>query len=212
LFFKFLKVLYRNLNTRIQYSIPHFEVSNESDIIVGFLEYKFHEKFDGLLGNNILVKLNAVVDFKNRFFETDKAKIPIYLNKNEEIYARHFYKDQSLEIFAHELSTESNPKISKKNFANKKDKLKLNNLLNSFKDLFYKDGDQYLSCTNMVKHRTVKKVDTRVYSKLYRYPEIHQEELEKQIKEMLQQVIIVPSGSSYNAPLWEVPKRSDNSG
>lgn len=50
-----------------------------------------------------------------------------------------------------------------------------------------------------------------LYSKIYRYPQIHEVEIERQMKEMLKQGIIRESESPYNSPLWIVPKKMDNS-
>lgn len=47
-------------------------------------------------------------------------------------------------------------------------------------------------------------------SKIYRYPRVHEDEVE--IREMLSQNIIKESTSPYNSPLWIVPKKIDNSG
>lgn len=176
------------------------------------MEYQFHSKFDGIIGNNILVNLNSVIDYKNRRLVTEKASIPIYLNKDEEEYSSNCYKDNSIEVF----SSESNENIpSEKNFANhlnKNDLSKLRSLLNTYKDIFYKDNESFLSFTDEVKHRIITKNDIPIFSKLYRYPEIHQKEVDKQIEGMLQQGIIVPSNSPYNSPIWVVPKKIDNSG
>lgn len=46
---------------------------------------------------------------------------------------------------------------------------------------------------------------------MYRYPQIHEQEIEKQVEDMLKQGIIQESNSPYNSPLWVVPKKMDNS-
>lgn len=56
------------------------------------------------------------------------------------------------------------------------------------------------------------KNDIPILSKTYRYPESHKTEVNKQITEMLNSGIIVKSSSAYNAPIWVVPKKIDNSG
>ena len=46
----------------------------------------------------------------------------------------------------------------------------------------------------------------------YRPPECHKKEIETQINDMLDKQIIELSDSSYNAPIWVVPKKLDASG
>lgn len=87
----------------------------------------------------------------------------------------------------------------------------ITNLLAEFKDLFYFEGDN-LSATTKIEHQIITNIDKPLYSKIYRYPQIHESEIEKQINEMLKQNIIRESNSAYNSPLWIVPKKNDNSG
>lgn len=92
----------------------------------------------------------------------------------------------------------------------KNDVRKLETLLKSYKDVFFKEGDN-LSFTNEIKHEIKTINDVPIYSKLYRYPEIHRKEVDRQIKEVLEQKIIKHSNSPYNSPIWVVPKKLDNS-
>jgi len=45
-----------------------------------------------------------------------------------------------------------------------------------------------------------------IYSKCYPYPASMRGEVENQVDELLRGVIIRPSKSPYNSPVWEVPK------
>lgn len=47
------------------------------------------------------------------------------------------------------------------------------------------------------------KDENPIYCKLYRYPQVHEKEIERQVEEMLKQGIIRES----NSPLWIVPKK-----
>lgn len=51
-----------------------------------------------------------------------------------------------------------------------------------------------------------------MYTKTYRYPEIHKEEVQRQIDDMLHNGIIRKSNSPYSSPIWIVPKHLDASG
>lgn len=84
-------------------------------------------------------------------------------------------------------------------------------LCNQFQDIFFQN-DQNLSFTNQVKHQIKTSDDVPIYSKSYRYPYIHKNEVERQISEMLDQGIIRPSFSPWSSPIWIVPKKLDASG
>lgn len=88
---------------------------------------------------------------------------------------------------------------------------KIKRLISEFSDIFYHKGDD-LSFTNDVKHNIPTGDSGPVYSRAYRYPEIHRDEVNRQIKEMLEQGIITSSSSPYNAPIWIVPKKEDKGG
>lgn len=64
-----------------------------------------------------------------------------------------------------------------------------------------------LSFTNQNKHK-IKLIDKiPIYSKSYRFPEVHKTEVVEQMKKMLDQNIIQPSNSSWSCPVWIVPKK-----
>lgn len=94
---------------------------------------------------------------------------------------------------------------------NKEEKSKLLQLISNYQDVFYIEGEN-LSFTNAVKHKIKTKDDLPVYTKSYRYPHCHKEEVQKQINKMLDQGIIRHSISPWSSPIWIVPKKLDASG
>jgi hypothetical protein len=153
----------------------------------------------------------VIIDYKQRLLQTSKATIPFFLNFYEEFYNNIRYVDDSVNIFSsEEISFSEDPKLNFPTHLNDKDVKKMKLLVNKYKDVFYKENEK-LTFTNEVKHRIVTKNEIPVYSKSYRYPEIHSEEVDRQISKMLDQGIIVQSASPYNAPIWVVPKKVDNS-
>ena len=54
--------------------------------------------------------------------------------------------------------------------------------------------------------------DSPIFSGQYRFPPVHEEEITKQVDELLKNKIIKPSQSPYNTPLWIVPKKPDSVG
>lgn len=81
----------------------------------------------------------------------------------------------------------------------------------NYNDIFFLPNDK-LTSTKAIQHEIKVTDPTPVHSKLYRFPEAHKEEVNKQIQKMLDQGIIRPSSSPYCSPLWVVPKKSDASG
>lgn len=54
-------------------------------------------------------------------------------------------------------------------------------LINKYSDLFQVPVDK-LGCTNAVQHRIVTTDNQPIHTKQYRYPPIHREEIDKQVK------------------------------
>ena len=79
----------------------------------------------------------------------------------------------------------------------------------NFSDIFFLEGDT-LTCTDTISHRIETTTDKPISSKIYRYPEIHKEEVKNQIEKMLKDKIIQSSKSPWNSPLWVVPKKKRN--
>ena len=75
-----------------------------------------------------------------------------------------------------------------------------------YNDIFYLEGDQ-LTCTNIGEHEIRLRDETPINIKNYRQPEALKGEIKKQVTKMLQNEIICPSLSPWNAPLWIFPKK-----
>lgn len=163
--------------------------------------YNFHDRFDWLLGLDNIKKLKAKCDFENDFFVTPNCKFKIY-------YQNVNNKDQILNYLESNKIDLSKFRLEHLNF---EEKNKLINLIKEFSPIFQKDDTQ-LTFTNRIKHRIRTKDEFPVYTKSYRYPEVHRAEVRKQINDMLEQKIIQPSHSPWSSPIWVVPKKSDASG
>jgi len=75
----------------------------------------------------------------------------------------------------------------------------------------YKEREN-LTYTSTIKHVIQTKHEFAIYKRPYKYPQAYDEELEIQMKEMIQQRIIRKSNSPDCSPIWIVPKKSDASG
>lgn len=94
---------------------------------------------------------------------------------------------------------------------NTEERTMLQDLCLDFQDIFYFDGD-ILSFTNEIKHCIDTGSAKPIFTKSYRYPHIHKEEIKNQITKLLHQNIIRKSVSPWSSPVWVVPKKLDASG
>ncbi|KAL1131213.1 hypothetical protein AAG570_010831 [Ranatra chinensis] len=75
----------------------------------------------------------------------------------------------------------------------------------------YKEGEK-LKATKRIKHGIDLIDDRAVYSKPRRYPVAFREIIQEHVKEMLATGVIRESVSTFNSPLWVVPKKLDKYG
>lgn len=86
----------------------------------------------------------------------------------------------------------------------------IRSLCYEFRDIFHSD-EIPLTFTNAIKHEINLTKETPVFTKTYRYPYIHKNEVHSQIDKMLKSDIIQPSFSPWSSPIWIVPKKLDAS-
>lgn len=94
---------------------------------------------------------------------------------------------------------------------NSEERKQLLKTISEHQDVFLLEGE-HLTFTNAIKHSIKTKDDLPIFSKSYRYPFCHREEVQKQISQMLDQGIIRHSVSPWTSPVWIVPKKMDASG
>lgn len=161
-----------------------------------------NKNFKALLGQNILKPLGAKVDLLNDQLEINNEVIKF---KNccpyKEIHQLEVVQLNHVDLIER-LKTEH---------MNSEELKYLKQIVYKNQDLFFKEGDK-LTNVKEIKHQIITKESRPIYSRIYRFPKIHEEEVDKQVKEMLEQNIIQPSNSPYNSPIWVVPKKVDNSG
>lgn len=81
-------------------------------------------------------------------------------------------------------------------------------LCKKYKNIFY-NGNNDLSFTSAVKHHIKTDDDEPIYTKSYKYPYHLKEEIQTEIKKLLNNKIIRPSISPYSSPVCIVPKKID---
>lgn len=105
----------------------------------------------------------------------------------------------------------SNIKNLRLDHCNPEERKAIRDLAYEFRDIFYCDKIP-LTFTNQIQHKINLSNNTPIFTKTYRYPEIHKVEVKTQINKMLEQGIIQDSVSPWSSPIWIVPKKMDASG
>lgn len=158
--------------------------------------------FKCIIGNNILMPLKASINYRTEQLTLHNVLIPFYKETNEfEIEYEEVHNLEKCEVRFENLQS---------HILNENEAKELKRFYYKHRDSFYQDG-QILTATPIIKHTIRTSTDRPIYSKLYKYPQIHESEIGRQINEMLDQGIIRASKSPYNSPLWIVKKKSDNS-
>lgn len=154
--------------------------------------------------------ITTVLNTENKRLKINK--IQLFLEPFETNESRIFYAENNennpLNNQTRLKTLHENLRLSHLNIEEKQSVLQI---CNEYNDIFFLPNDK-LSCTNLLKHEIKVTDPTPISSKIYRFPEIHKKELDKQINKMLKQGIIRNSVSPYNSPLWIVPKKKDASG
>lgn len=105
----------------------------------------------------------------------------------------------------------ANLKNLRLNHCNQEERDAIRNLCLEFRDIFYCENIP-LTFTNQIRHKINLTNENPIFTKSYRYPEIHKAEVKEQISKMLKQGIIQNSTSPWSSPIWIVPKKLDASG
>lgn len=148
------------------------------------------KSFHGILGNDSLKQLNAIIfTSKNFMLINNTIRIPIKQQLSQAVNSIDIKTDHLTNSQAHKLQL----------------------LCQKFQSLF-QEPDEKLTFTTTVKAEIRTTTDKPVYSRHYPYPMAMKESIEKQLSKLLDQGIVRPSRSPYNAPVWAVPKKVNASG
>lgn len=175
----------------------------------------------GQIGGKIdLPKGIQVIDAIYKVGENSQAQIMLLNHTQETI---HFVRPEiQLVPVAQVLSVKLDTNESKSERKTKLfDALRLDHLSTSerekfcdlifeFQDVFFLPGDRME--TKVKEFHEINTTDEKpAFAKNYRFPQIHKKEVETQMAGLLEQNIIRPSTSPWNAPIWIVPKKADAS-
>lgn len=197
--------------TTTKITIPLFKEFNVPGKSVEMLECDLCSDFDGIVGCNILRPLGATIDFNNNVLLTSTARLPLVFDDcNSDVEGVDFSScDIDVNFHKPELNVLTERLLL--DHLNKEEISELLKIVKDFYSVFYIEGDK-LSAVGKYRHRIPTINNVPIYSRTYRFPEVHKVEVEKQIRDMLASGIIRKSASPYNAPIWIVPKKIDNSG
>ncbi|KAI5716006.1 hypothetical protein M8J77_025889 [Diaphorina citri] len=165
-------------------SIPHSTT---------FFIFDFHEFFDGLLGSPDLKKINLNILLDKNLLQNKKISLRL----------RHRVGEQELNNISTLLRLSHLDSLD--------DKERIVKILEKFPNVILKENEK-LSFTSLVKHEIPTIDETPVYSKNYRYPPVHKNEIRNQVESLLEQGIIRPSHSPWSSPVHVVRKKLDASG
>lgn len=145
--------------------------------------------FDGIIGDDTLKQLKAVIDREKN--ELTIASNKVITLKNRASSAVNFILplNDNISTFA---------------------KSRLEVICNKFKNLFGPVGNEMVKTNVRAAIRT--NTDEPIYAKSYPYPACMRDEVERQVKELLSENVIRPSNSPYNSPIWVVPKKPKPNG
>lgn len=148
------------------------------------------KSFHAILGNDTLKELSAVIH---------TARNCMILNGNVRVKLKQ-QTSQSVNNIQIRTDHMSDEQVHR-----------MRNIINKYPNLF-SEPNESLTYATAVKGEIRTTTEAPVYSRCYPYPMHLKEEVEHQIKELLDQGIIRPSKSPYNSPVWVVPKKMDASG
>lgn len=141
--------------------------------------------FDGIIGNDSLKQLEAVIH-TSKIFMNLKPNIKIPLKQ-------------------HVSDSVNSVNIRSSHMTPNQEKL-LRDIINGCPTLFA-DSNEKLTYTSRVEDEIRTSTDDPVYSKSYPYPMGLKKQIDEEINKLLEDNIIRPSRSPYNSPVWIVPKK-----
>lgn len=141
--------------------------------------------FDGIIGDDTLKELGAIIDRKNNILTiSTNIEIPLHEKKSHQV--------NNIELRDNHLLLGSRQKLQE--------------IVSSFHTLF-EPVNNTETITTEVRAEIKTTTEEPIYTKSYPYPYHMRQEVEKQISQLLADGIIRPSKSPYNSPIWIVEKK-----
>jgi len=87
------------------------------------------------------------------------------------------------------------------------EKISITKLRTDSQNRFHIPGEK-LSATNTLQHQISTTDDRPINTRQYRFPQVHKDEINRQVEELLEGGIVKP----FQSPYWIVPKKKDSKG
>lgn len=144
-------------------SIPNDVFNFPTKSNTEFLVTKFHDTFDGLFGMNVLK--DCEINLLEQQIKSNNEIIPIYYNQqNEKRHETLINKLNSLPPYPEINFVQNLQENIRVSHLNKEEQTATYKLVNRYKEIFYKDGDD-LSFTNHVKHNIPTTNESPIYTR-----------------------------------------------
>lgn len=187
-------------------TIQYFRVNETEDCVIAGEEIT-----PGVVVANMIVKpVNGTIPVRIMNVTSDEKEIKEYKPKIEKL------TDFKLATFAGEKQDvkrveEVLKKLDLKHL-NEEEKEDIQRICGKYADIFYLEGDK-LTTTNVLNQKIyLKPESTPVFVKPYRLPHTQKEEINKQVKKMIEDGIAEEACSEWSSPLLLVPKKLDRDG
>ena len=72
-----LKTLQNTVKTNIVYRVPCFTEFGKVEDTINFIECKFHDFYDGIIGNDVLHRYRAIIDYNRNLLLMNNKVIPL---------------------------------------------------------------------------------------------------------------------------------------
>lgn len=173
---------------------------------------------DGIYLPSSIVNVDSDGNAITTILNTTDEEIQLYKPEVNLETFQHLTQDQDNNVFCGQVTAKTpvdRIKILEETLRldhlNEEEKKTLLPLCREFNSIFHLDGDD-LPETSIVQHSIRTTHENPIATKTYRYPQVHKEEVHKQVNDMLEKGIIKHSTSPWSSPIWIVPKKPDASG
>lgn len=210
-----------SVNIKMDYYNEKCESNNRLKIKFYVVKEDVIGYYDGIIGNDVLSRMKFSIDLKNNTLYNDEIKIALESRKEPNVTSDYVNKminreetsKRSTKFCFKDINNRSVKiwnQIRKEHLSDKEMK-SLKEIIGKFSDIFSLD-DEDLTVTSVINHHIRTTSEVPLNAKTYRYPKIHEEEVNSQIQKLLKNGTIRHSISPWSSPLWVVPKKLDSSG